>query len=53
MVSAQLRRLKRDANKLQICAKRLQKKENFDRMNKILKKHNLLKRRIAEEQSII
>jgi len=52
MVLAQLKRLKRDANELQIYAKKLEKKGNFDRMNKILKKHDFIKRRIAEVQYI-
>ena len=48
MVLAQLERLKKDANELEIYARKLEKKGNVDRMKKILKKQDFLKRRIAE-----
>lgn len=48
MVLAQLERLKKDANELEIYARKLEKKGNVDRMRKILKKQDFLKRRIAE-----
>ena len=50
MVLAQLERLKKDATELEIYARKLEKKGNVDRMKKILKKHDFLKRRIAEVQ---
>jgi hypothetical protein len=50
MVLAQLERLKKDATELEIYAKKLEKKGKVDRMQKILKKHDFLKRRIAEVQ---
>lgn len=50
MVLAQLERLKKDAHELEIYARKLEKKGNVDRMRKILKKQDFLKRRIAEVQ---
>lgn len=50
MVLAQLERLKKDVNELEIYARKLEKKGNKDRMAKILKKQDFLKRRIAEVQ---
>lgn len=50
MVLAQLERLKKDANELEIYAKKLEKKGQMDRMRKILQKKDFLKRRIAEVQ---
>ena len=48
MVLAQLERLKKDATDLEIYAKKLKKKGNLDRMRKILRKQDFVKRRIAE-----
>ena len=48
MVLAQLERLKKDATELEIYAKKLEKKGNPDRMKKILRKQDFVKRRIAE-----
>jgi len=50
MVLAQLERLQKDATELEIYAKKLEKKGNLERMKKILKKQDFLKRRIAEVQ---
>lgn len=50
MVLAQLERLKKDSKELGIYARKLEKKGNVDRMNKILKKQDFLERRIAEVQ---
>ena len=50
MVLAQLERLKKDATELEIYARKLEKKGQVDRMHKILKKQDFLKRRIAETQ---
>lgn len=50
MVLAQLERLKKDSKELEIYARKLEKKGNTDRMNKILKKQDFLDRRIAEVQ---
>lgn len=50
MVLAQLERLQKDSNELEIYAKKLEKKGQIDRMRKILKKQDFLKRRIAEVQ---
>jgi hypothetical protein len=50
MVLAQLERLKKDATELEIYARKLEKKGQVDRMHKILKKQDFLKRRIAEVQ---
>lgn len=50
MVLAQLERLKKDANELEIYAKKLQKKGQMDRSKKIIAKQDFLKRRIAEVQ---
>jgi len=50
MVLAQLERLKKDATELEIYARKLEKKGQVDRMKKILKKQDFLKRRIAEAQ---
>jgi hypothetical protein len=50
MVLAQLERLKKDSKELEIYARKLEKKGNVDRMNKILKKQDFLERRIAEVQ---
>ena len=50
MVLAQLERLKKDSRELEIYARKLEKKGNMDRMNKILKKQDFLERRIAEVQ---
>ena len=50
MVLAQLERLKKDVNELEIYARKLEKKGNVERMTKILKKQDFLKRRIAEVQ---
>jgi len=50
MVLAQLERLKKDATELEIYARKLEKKGQVDRMHKILKKQDFLKRRIAEAQ---
>jgi hypothetical protein len=50
MVLAQLERLKKDATELEIYARKLEKKGQVDRMQKILKKQDFLKRRIAEVQ---
>ena len=50
MVLAQLERLKKDATELEIYAKKLEKKGKVDRMRKILKKQDFLKRLIAEAQ---
>jgi len=50
MVLAQLERLKKDATELEIYARKLEKKGQVDRMQKIIKKQDFLKRRIAEAQ---
>jgi len=50
MVLAQLERLKKDSRELGIYARKLEKKGNVDRMNKILKKQDFLELRIAELQ---
>ena len=50
MVLAQLERLKKDSKELVIYARKLEKKGNFDRMKKILRKQDFLDRRIAEVQ---
>lgn len=52
MVLAQLKRLKQDANELEIYAKKLEKRGNLNRMEKILKKQDFIKRRIAEVHCI-
>lgn len=48
MVLAQLERLEKDATELEIYAKKLEKRGNLERMKKILRKQDFLKRRIAE-----
>jgi uncharacterized membrane protein (DUF106 family) len=50
MVLTQLERLKNDSKELGNYARKLQKKGNLERMNKILKKQDFLERRIAEAQ---
>ena len=50
MVLTQLERLKKDSNDLEIYAQTLKKKGNMERMMKILKKQDFLKKRIAEVQ---
>ena len=48
MVLAQLERLQKDATELEIYARKLEMKGNLERMKKIMKKQDFLKRRIAE-----
>ena len=50
MVLAQLERLKKDSRELEIYARKLEKKGNFERMKKILRKQDFLNQRIAEVQ---
>ena len=50
MVSTQLERLKKDSRELEIYARKLEKKGNFERMKKILRKQDFLNQRIAEVQ---
>ena len=50
MVANQIERLKKDSRELEIYARKLEKKGNFERMKKILRKQDFLNQRIAEVQ---